>query len=126
MLFRILGPLQVVDGDHELVLAGSGRRALLALLLLHANEVVSADRLLDELWPDEPPASGPAALQVRLSHLRKALGPAGRRVVTRPRGYLIEVGRSEFDVYRFEDLLAEAEHAEPARAASLLREALAL
>jgi DNA-binding SARP family transcriptional activator len=126
MDFRILGPLQVVDDDRELSLAGAGRRALLALLLLHANEVVSADRLIDSLWPDEPPSSGPAALQVRVSHLRKALGLVGRRVVTQEPGYMIEVGRGEFDVYRFEELLAEAEHAEPAIAAAVLRRALKL
>jgi DNA-binding SARP family transcriptional activator len=122
----MLGPLQIVDGEREVALTGTGRRGLLALLLLHANEVVSADRLIDELWPQEPPSSGPAALQVRLSHLRKALGDSGKRVVTRPPGYVLEVGRNELDVYRFEELLAEAEHAEPAAAAALLREALGL
>ena len=96
------------------------------MLLLHANEVVSADRLLDALWPEGPPPSGSAALQVRVSHLRKALGPAGRLVVTRPAGYAIEVGRSELDVYRFEELVGAADGAEPEEAAATLRGALDL
>ena len=85
--FGILGPLEVRDDDAVLTPAGGGLRALLAMLLLHANEAVSTDRLLDALWPDGPPPSGAAALQVRVSHLRKALGTAGRLVVTGPSGY---------------------------------------
>jgi DNA-binding SARP family transcriptional activator len=124
--FGILGPLEVRDGDAVVTPAGAGLRALLALLLLHANEAVSADRLLDALWPDGPPPSGAGALQVRISHLRKALGTAGRSVVTRPTGYSIELGRGELDVHRFEELVARADVAEPADAAALLREALGL
>ena len=124
--FRILGPVEVADGDRLLPLSAAGLRALLAMLLLHANEVVSADRLLDALWPEGPPPSGAAALQVRVSQLRKALGPAGRFVVTRPAGYAIEVGRSELDVYRFEELIEAAEGSDPAAAAAMLREALGL
>jgi DNA-binding SARP family transcriptional activator len=124
--FRLLGPLEARDGDELLTPAGQGLRALLTLLLLHANEAVSTDRLLDALWPDGPPPSGAAALQVRVSHLRKALGGAGRRVVTRPTGYSIEVGRGELDIDRFEELVERADAAEPAEAAPLLREALGL
>jgi len=124
--FRILGPVEVADGDRLLPLSAAGLRALLAMLLLHANEVVSADRLLDALWPEGPPPSGAAALQVRVSQLRKALGPAGRFVVTRPAGYAIEVGRSELDVYRFEELVGAADGAEPEEAAATLRGALDL
>ncbi len=96
------------------------------MLLLHANEVVSVDRLLDALWPVEPPPSGAAALQVRVSHLRKALGAVGRLVVTRPPGYAIEVGRGELDVYRFEELVGAADGTDPAVAAATLRDALSL
>ncbi len=124
--FRILGPLDVRDGDASVPLPGAGLRALLILLLLHANEVVSADQLLDDLWAEGPPPSGTAALQVRVSHLRKTLGPAGKAVVTRPPGYAIDVGRGELDVHRFEDLVAQADTVEPEQAASLLRDALAL
>ena len=126
MQFSILGPLEVRDGDALLTPTGAGLRALLAMLLLHANEAVSADRLLDALWPDGPPPSGAAALQVRVSHLRKALGTAGRRVVTGPSGYSLEVGRGELDVHRFEELVEQADAAEAAEAAALLREALGL
>lgn len=126
MEFRILGPLEIADGDRLLPLSAAGQRALLTMLLVHANEVVSADRLLDALWPDGLPPSGAAALQVRVSQLRKALGPAGRLVVTRPPGYVIEVGRSELDVYRFEELVEAADDGEPAEATAMLRDAVAL
>src|SRR5438445_6796683 len=87
MQFRILGPLEVTgDGEH-VPLGGASQRSLLAVLLLHANEVVSSDRLVDELWPGEPPGSGVTALQVRVSQLRKALGPAADRLETRAPGY---------------------------------------
>jgi DNA-binding SARP family transcriptional activator len=120
--FRILGPLEVWDGDRQLPLRGSKQRALLAVLLLHANEVVSADRLLDLLWGADPPE--PAALRVRISQLRKAIG--GSAIATEPRGYAIRVERAQLDLSRFEDLLAEASSAEPKSAADLLRQALSL
>jgi DNA-binding SARP family transcriptional activator/nucleotide-binding universal stress UspA family protein len=124
--FGILGPLEVRDGDSPLPIVGAGLRGLLVVLLLNANEVVSIDRLMDALWPGEPPPSGTAALQVRVSHLRKALGTGASAVVTRPPGYVVELGRGELDLYRFEDLLTRAEDAEPSDAAGLLREALGL
>jgi DNA-binding SARP family transcriptional activator len=107
-------------------LGGSSQRALLALLLLHANEVVSSDVLLDELWTGGPPASGVTALQVRVSQLRKALGGEAERLETRPPGYLIRVARDELDLERFSRLLEEVDGIEPARAAERLREALSL
>ena len=73
MEFRILGPLELRDDRGAIEIPGVKRRALLALLLLHANEVVSSDRLMDELWGDQPPGSGVTALQVSVSKLRKAL-----------------------------------------------------
>src|SRR4029450_10551957 len=73
--FRVLGPLEVADAG-ALVDVGAGRqRALLALLVLHAREVLSTDRILDELWEGEPPARAPNAVQVYVSGLRKALEP---------------------------------------------------
>jgi len=125
MQFRILGPLEVYDGDRLVSLAGA-QRSLLALLLLSANEVVSADRLIDELWGEEAPHSGRTALQVRVSQLRKALGEIGGRIITRAPGYLLRVDRDELDLYRFEQLVSEADGAEPAEAAAKLREALDL
>src|SRR5207247_298007 len=126
MEFRILGPLEVADAGRLLALGGVSQRALLALLLLHANEVVSTDRLIDELWVDGPPASGGTALQVRVSQLRKALGPAAERLETTPPGYVLRVGRDELDLERFSRLVEEADAAEPAVAAERLGEALAL
>src|SRR5579863_2440136 len=118
MEFRILGPVEVADGDAPVPLAGVKQRALLAFLLLNANQVVSSDRLIDELWPGQPSDSARAALQVRVSQLRKALGAAGAAIVTRPPGYLVRVGRDELDLHRFELLVSEADAAEPAVAAS--------
>src|ERR1700746_3796473 len=126
MEFRILGPLEVADGDSLGALGGAKQRALLAILLLHANEVVSSDRLIDELWGEQSPDSGRTALQVRISQLRKALGPAGALLITRPPGYVIRLEREQLDLYRFERLVGEGDGAEPAIAAGKLREALAL
>jgi DNA-binding SARP family transcriptional activator len=126
MEFRILGPLEVRDGADLRQVAGAGQRALLAVLLLHANEVVSTDRLIDELWPDEPPGSGVAALRVRVSVLRKALGAGAERVETTPLGYRLRLAPGELDLDRFSDLVEEAARAEPLVAAERLREALAL
>ena len=74
MEFRILGPLEVRENGREVPLGGSKQRALLASLLLHANEVVSRDRLIDELWGASPPPTASTALQVYVSQLRKSLG----------------------------------------------------
>jgi DNA-binding SARP family transcriptional activator len=126
MQFRILGPLEVIDDGSEISFAGASQRALLALLLLHANEVVSSDRLLDELWEAEPPGSGVTALQVRVSQLRKALGRAAERLETKAPGYVLRVGPEELDLDRFTRLLDQADDAEPVVAAQKLREALAL
>jgi DNA-binding SARP family transcriptional activator len=123
--FRILGPLEVVDRGRQITLGGSRQRALLALLLTRANEVVSTDRLIDELWGAEPPTTPANALQYHVSQLRKALAPSDV-IVTREPGYLIRVGRDELDLLRFERLVAEAELATPDRAAEALREALGL
>jgi DNA-binding SARP family transcriptional activator len=125
MEFRILGPLEVIGDDEPLPLGGVSQRALLALLLLHANEVVSNDRLLDELW-EEPPASGLTAVQVRVSQLRKALGDEVDRLETKAPGYVFRVGSGELDLTRFSQLVEEAGQQEPAGAVEKLREALAL
>ena len=90
MEFRVLGPLEVLDDDGVVVSLGGPRpRALLAFLLLHANEVVSTDRLIDGIWGASPPASAANALQVHVHTLRAALG--GDRIATRPPGYVLRV-----------------------------------
>jgi DNA-binding SARP family transcriptional activator len=130
MDFGILGPLEVSDEGRVLPVGGTKQRALLALLLLHANQVVASDRLIDELWGDEPPESGTAALQVRISKLRKALGAGGEAIVTRAPGYVMHVGSDQLDLQRFERLVSEAERdlhgGDPAEASSKLGEALSL
>src|SRR6516162_418319 len=75
--FRILGPLEVVEGDEQVPVSGTKERALLAVLLIHAGEVVSADRLIDELWASDLPANPSNALQVVVSRVRRALEAAG-------------------------------------------------
>src|SRR5436190_291042 len=126
MEFRLLGPLEVWHEGREVPVRGAKQRALLAVLLLHANAVVSSDRLLDELWGDEPPEARTAALRVRLSQLRKALDLGGTGpIVTRAPGYAIELRPDELDLARFERLVGEAGSAEPELAAARLREALA-
>jgi DNA-binding SARP family transcriptional activator len=105
--FGILGPLEVRDGDRRIEIRGAKLRTLLAVLLLHANEVVSTDRLIDEIWGDDPPPTADKALQMHVSHLRKLLEPerapgAGSEVlVTRPPGYLLQVAHERLDLSRF-------------------------
>jgi len=124
MDFRILGPLEVHDGTQMLPLGGAKQRALLALLLLHANEVVSAERLLDDLWGESQPASGAKALHVYVSQLRKVLGDA--RVLTRAPGYALQLDPEELDLTRFQRLREQAATAQPNDAATILRDALSL
>jgi DNA-binding SARP family transcriptional activator/DNA-binding beta-propeller fold protein YncE len=102
MDFRILGPLEVAH-EANLVPLGKGKqRALLALLLLHANEVVSIDRLIDELWGERPPPTAQTGLHGYVSQLRKLLG--ADRIETRGPGYLLRVEEGELDRDRFETL----------------------
>jgi DNA-binding SARP family transcriptional activator len=103
--FGILGPLEVRDEGRLIPLRGAKQRALLAVVVLHANEVVSTDRLLEGLWGDEQPGAGGTALRVRVSQLRKALGTGGGHVVTQPPGYSLRIERGQLDLYRFEDLV---------------------
>jgi predicted ATPase/DNA-binding SARP family transcriptional activator len=130
MELGILGPLEVRDGEALVRVPGAKERALLADLVVHAGRVVSADRLVEDLWGEEPPGNPANALQGRVSALRRALGSAGSKlVVTRPPGYVLEVDAEQVDAGRFEGLVGEATalaSAEPPRAAQLLEEALGL
>src|SRR3954468_12132326 len=135
MEFRLLGPLEVLSGGRSVLVGGGKRRSLLGVLLVHSNEVVSAERLIDELWGERPPPTAAKSVQVYVSQLRKQLAPdvecaSGGRLVTRSGGYELRVGPDELDVAVFERALAEGERAlgggEPAQAASGLRAALAL
>jgi len=125
MDFRLLGPLEVVaERDGPIALGGAKQRSLLAVLLLQANEVVSTDRLIDQLWGAEPPATAAKSIQVYVSRLRKALGE--ERLVTQPPGYVLRVEPSDVDLGRFEQLVSEATRAAPDSSAGKLGEALAL
>jgi len=134
--FRILGPLEIWHQSQPLALGGAKQRAVLAVLLLQANQVVSTDRLIDAVWGDEPPDTALASLQVHVSSLRKLLeGDRPRRGqgqfrLTRKPGYVLNVGPEELDLYTFESLVGEGKDAlraaDPHRAATKLREALSL
>ncbi len=123
MEFRILGPLEVRDGERVLPLGGARRRAVLGLLLLDANRVVSVDGLVDGVWGNSPPASAQASLQNHISRLREELGD---RLATRAPGYVLRVAPDELDFDRFRRLVEEADGADAALAAERLREALSL
>lgn len=136
MDYRILGPLQVFDGDRPVPLSGPKQRALLAMLLVDANRVVSTDRLIEGLWSGDPPETAATALQVYVSRLRTTLEPerapgdSGRIILTKAPGYVIQTEAGELDLQRFEDRVGSAEEARRAgdleQAATLLREALDL
>jgi len=130
MDFRILGPLEVDEAGRAIPIVGGRQRALLAILLIHANEPVSADELIDELWGERPPRNARKGLQVQVSRLRKALGDHSGRVATRPNGYLLHVEPGELDLDRCERLAHQGRDAlasdDRGRAAALLREALGL
>jgi DNA-binding SARP family transcriptional activator len=114
----------VVEQERSLDLGGAKQRSLLAILLLHANQVVSTDRLIDELWGAAPPATAPKGVQVMISKLRKNLGDG--RLATLAPGYLLRVDPAELDLARFERLVEEARGAAPENAGRKLRQALAL
>ena len=128
--FRILGSVEVADGGLVKDLGGLRERTLLARLLLSAGQVVSADRLADDLSAGQPPPHYMATLRVYISRLRRALGDGSGAVATQPPGYRIVVGAGELDADRFGRLAASARDdmaaGRPAAAAERLREALGL
>jgi DNA-binding SARP family transcriptional activator len=120
---RVLGPLRVVVGEREVELQRQKHRALLALLALRAGEVVSVDRLLDELWGERPPPTARNSLQNYVSHVRKLLG--ADVLVTRPPGYVLEIARDDVDAHRFTRLVEGSQGQAPPERAATLRQALA-
>jgi DNA-binding SARP family transcriptional activator len=128
MEFRILGPLEVWDGGSEVSVRGRKPRALLAVLLLHANEVVPPDRLIDDLWGEDSPERAAAALRVNVSRLRKALPQDV--LTTRSPGYVVRIEPDELDLHRFERLVDEGRsllaRGLAADASEQLRDALSL
>ena len=105
MEFRILGPLEVVEDGRPVSIRRGKEQALLAYLLLHANEVVPSGRLIDALWDERPPPTASKILQNAVSHLRKELGDG--RLLTRDPGYVLRVEKDELDLQRFEQLAKE-------------------
>ena len=124
LTYAILGPLEVRRDGALLPLAGQRQRALLALLLLHANEVVPTERLIDRLWGEHPPRTASTSLQNAVSQLRKLLGADA--LETRPIGYVLAVGPGQLDLLRFEELSRRARHEEPRERAQTLADALEL
>ena len=122
--FRILGPLEVVDGEEVLHLGGQKQRALLALLLLDPNRVVSTDRIVDALWGEQPPRTAATSLQNFVSQLRKLLG--SETLVTKPPGYQLRLTGGQLDLERFRRLVDEARGEPPEERSERLRRALAL
>jgi DNA-binding SARP family transcriptional activator len=132
MDYRLLGPLEVLDDTGtSLTLGGAKQRAVLTILLLHAGELVSADRLMDDLWGEDQPETAANTVQVYISQLRRILRAVGvEPLVTHRPGYRLDVGPDELDLSRSERLAAEArerlDHDDAAGAALRFREALAL
>jgi class 3 adenylate cyclase len=106
MDFRILGPLEVRDGDRELRLRAGKERALLALLLVNANRTLAINRIVDDLWGEDAPESAQKMVQIQVSKLRKVLPPG--LLQTRPPGYSLQLAPDDIDLHRFERLVAKA------------------
>jgi predicted ATPase/DNA-binding SARP family transcriptional activator len=124
--FRLLGPVEAVRGEEALDIGGPKSRALLAYLLLRRGELVSLERLIDELW-DEPPPTAAKIVRLYVSRLRKAFDDgSGAVVVTRPAGYELRLGDALLDLEAFQAKVSAASQVAPRSAAGLLREALAL
>ena len=124
MRFRILGPLEVLDGPRSVQLGAPKPRALLGVLLLHANEAVSIDRLVDELWGERPPATAAKLVQGYIHALRKQLD--ADTLVTRAPGYRLHVDPDALDLLEFQRLTEKARSAPSESAVELRRKALEL
>src|SRR5215203_750922 len=115
MEFRILGPLEVAEHGSGLEIGRGKERSVLAILILHANRVVSSERLIDELWGDVPPATAAKSVQVYVSRLRKALASNGSRgslngvLLTHGGGYALRVEPGQLDAACFQQGLTEAD-----------------
>jgi predicted ATPase/DNA-binding SARP family transcriptional activator len=127
MDYAILGPLEVRDGGRLLEVRGQKERAILGLLIVEAGTVVSSERLVFELWGDEPPDTALPTLRSHVSRLRRALGRENEIVTQRP-GYLLDLDSDRVDSFRFEAMADRAGKTsrDPATAVRLAREALSL
>ena len=108
----VLGPLEASVDDQPVALGGAKQRAVLAMLGLEANRTVSADRLIEGLWGEEPPLSAAKMVQNYVWRLRGAIATdGGAEIVTRGRGYELRIDADMVDACRLERLVSEAERA---------------
>lgn len=134
MQIRLLGPVEIHDEvrGRRIAVSGAKRPALLAALVVRAGRIVSMDRLVAEIWGEDPPANAANALQAHIKRLRRLIGAAcgePDRIVTRSPGYLLDLRPGETDVEWFTEQVGRARAiagTEPERAVPLLRAALAL
>jgi YVTN family beta-propeller protein len=130
--FRLLGPVEAFADSVSVELGGAKQRAVLALLLLHANELLPRERLIDDLWGGDPPATARETIKVYVGRLRKLLSSNGvpGPVLSRGGGYVLAIDPEQVDVHRFRRLVDHGSRAlaraDPETAAALLREALSL
>ena len=124
MQVTLLGPVSCRHEGRDLPLGGLKQRAVFTLLALDAGRVVAMDRLIDDLWPDDPPAQAVVTLRAYVSRLRKVLEPTPAGVVTRPPGWVLTLPRGSTDLGRFTDLLARGRDALAAGGAAALGPAL--
>ncbi len=124
--YGLLGPVEARVDGRAVPLPSSKQRLALSMLLVDAGRIVSAGRMMDELWGAALPADPRAALRTQVSRLRRALGPAGGDLLTVEAGYRLTVQRPQLDAARFEDAMAEAAQAGGEKALGLLDGALAL
>ena len=130
--FRILGPIEVSNGAGLLRLGGPKQRALLADLALNAGTIVSTARLIEDLWGDDPPPTAGHTVEAYISRIRRILRDGSTREVllSKPPGYLLDVGRDRVDAFRFEELVEEgtgaAGRGDDSKASAVFRDALGL
>ena len=127
MDFRILGPLEVSDGGTLIPLGGRRQRTVLAVLLVNANQTVSTDRLIDDVWGDGPPETARRSLQAYVSRLRGLVGD--ETVTAVAPGYMLRIDPADCDWERFAEKVRQGRdtvNSDPQRAAGLLREALGM
>jgi DNA-binding SARP family transcriptional activator len=127
MEFRLLGQIEISNGNQPPALGGPKQRLVLVHLLLRVNRLVTTDRLIDDVWGEEPPAAARSTLQVYVSHIRKALGPG--RLESRSGGYVLRADPMSVDAVRFERLVNDGQALvdnDPAAAVRILRDALGL
>lgn len=136
MQFNLMGPLEVTRDGQAITPTAAKPRQVLSMLAINAGAMVSAEQLIDDLWPEGPPKSAKTTVQTYVYHLRKILSQSRKTswennfLITRPAGYVLAVPEENVDVFRFQNLMTSGRRAlhqdDLSRASDLLREALAL